>query len=200
MSVHLLEVQSGVSSIFSFQTNQLTPDSVLNHSLPTESMPTNLADQLGPDTIFRFVKSAPMRLEEGDLLSKEHPLMSIYIYGYAAEMTLKAAYFKNVGFSSLAEIDKDTRNRASALAQLHHFMGRDPHDILGWARFLIWDKANLHTPAYEPKMSNQIVAMSATVYENWRPQMRYRNSSPSATIVSTVRTAAAWLVQNYPRM
>lgn len=163
-------------------------------------MTKSLADRLGPDTIHRFQQSAPKRLEEGDLLSREHPLAAIYLYGYAAEMVLKAAYFKNLGYGSIAEIDRDARNRAAALARLHRFMDREPHDVLGWARLLVWDKQNLHKPAYGAKMSKLIVAMASTVYDNWRPQMRYRNISPSPATVSVVRGAVDWLLKNHPGM
>src|SRR4051812_3823455 len=132
-------------------------------------MPKSLVDQLGPDTIVRFVRSAPLRAEEGDFLSEKHRLTSIYLCGYAAEMILKAAYFKNIGFHSIDEIDRATRNRAMALAQSHNFMSWDPHDILGWARLLVWDKETLHTPAYDVNFGRQIVAKAQTVYENWRP-------------------------------
>src|SRR4051794_20319239 len=113
-------------------------------------MAKTLVDQLGPDTIARFERSAPLRLEEGDVLAIRYPLTAIYLYGYSAEMLLKAAYFRHLKFRALDEIDRDTRNRAMALAQLHNFMSRDPHDIPGWARFLVWDKETLHTPAYDP--------------------------------------------------
>ena len=141
-----------------------------------------------------------MRLEESGFLAKDHPLASIYICGYAAEMTIKAAYFKNLGLGALAEIDRDLRNRAISIAQLQGFLGNDPHDILGWARLLIWDKEHLHTPAYAPKLSSQFIVMATIVYENWRPQMRYKNTSPSLVAVTAVRTATAWLVENYAKM
>jgi hypothetical protein len=163
-------------------------------------MSKTLAEQLGYDTISRFVKSAPLRLEEGDVLSKDYRLAAIYLYGYAAEMILKAAYFKNLRYPVIAEIDRDTRNRAMAVAQMNGFMQRDPHDIAGWARLLVWDRATLHTPAYEPALSRQIVAKAITIYENWRPEMRYRNTSPAVATVAIVRSAVGWLVTNYARM
>ena len=76
-----------------------------------------LVDQLGPDTIVRFERSAPLRIEEGDFLAEKYPLIAIYLYGYAAEMILKAAYFKNLKFGSIDEIDRESRNRAMALAR-----------------------------------------------------------------------------------
>ena len=134
-----------------------------------------LVDQLGPDTIARFSRSAPLRVEEGDSLSKKYPLTAIYLYGYAAEMVLKGAYFRNLRFGLTQEIDRDTRNRAMALAKLNGFMSSDPHDIPGWARLLVWDKQTLHIPAYKPDLERKIVDQSLVIYENWRPQMRYRN-------------------------
>ncbi len=171
-----------------------------NHLSSLSRMTTNIVEQLGPDTIYRFERSAPLRLEEGDLLSKSSPLIAIYLYGYAAEMLLKAAYFKHLRFRALDEIDRDTRNRAMALARSNGKMNRDPHDIPGWARFLVWDKATLHTPAYEPKFEGRIVTNALLIYENWRPQMRYRNHSADASTVARVREAALWMVDNFKRM
>ena len=36
------------------------------------------------------------RIEEGDWLADRYSLIAIYLYGYAAEMSLKAAYFRNL--------------------------------------------------------------------------------------------------------
>jgi hypothetical protein len=164
-------------------------------------MSKTLAEPLGYDTISRFVKSAPLRLEEGDVLSKDYRLAAIYLYGYAAEMILKAAYFKNLRYPVIAEIDRDTRKRAGFVAELQGFMKRrEPHNIAGWARLLVWDKMTLHTPAYEPTLSREIVAKAETVYQNWRPEMRYRNTSPNGATVAIGRSAVACLVANYSRM
>jgi hypothetical protein len=163
-------------------------------------MPLPLADQLGFDSIFRFERSAPMRLEEGDLLSKEHRLAAIYLYGYAAEMILKAAYFRNLRHNPLAEIERAFLSRAMAAAKLRGMMNGGLHDIAGWAEFLVWDKATLHAPAYGRDLSREIVSKAAAIYENWRPEMRYRNTSPGAAVVTTVRSATEWLVKNYSKM
>jgi len=121
-------------------------------------------------------------------------------YGYAAEMILKAAYFRNLGHPRLAEIDLEARNRAQASAQQQKLMSRDPHDILGWARLLDWYKKTLHPQAYEPTLSGKVVTNAMTFYENWRPQMRYRNVLPAPGKVVAVRAAAAWMIDNYHKM
>ena len=163
-------------------------------------MPTTLADRLGFDTIAGFERSAPKRLEEGDFLAERYRLTAIYLYGYAAEMILKAAYFKNLRLSPVAEIDRDTRNRAMAVARLLKLTSGDPHDIPGWARLLVRYKEDLGRVAYEPKFSRKIVANAQTIYENWRPEMRYRSMSPTANNVFEVRTAAEWLIKSYPKL
>ena len=163
-------------------------------------MPKTWVEQLGPDTIARFEKAAVQRLEEGEFLSERYGLTAVYLYGYAAEMILKAAYFRNLGYNRLVEIDRGARNRAHASAQANGFMSRDPHDILGWARLLNWYKETLYPSAYEPKLSGKIVTNALTVYENWRPQMRYRNIFPAPEKVFAVRAAAAWMIDNYHKM
>ena len=68
-------------------------------------MVKTLVEQLGPDTIFRFEQSARLRIEEGDWLADRYSLIAIYLYGYAAEMSLKAAYFRNLRLGATVEID-----------------------------------------------------------------------------------------------
>jgi hypothetical protein len=163
-------------------------------------MTRTFVEQLGHETISKFARSAPLRLEEGDFLSKKYPLTAIYLYGYAAEMVLKAAYFRNLRFGLIDEIDADTRNRAMARARVNNLMTRDPHDIPGWARLLTWEKRTLHPPAYGPGLENQIIVQALAIYENWRPQMRYRHTTPSAVIVARVRKAASWMIENFSKM
>ena len=162
-------------------------------------MPKTLAEQLGPDTIVRFERAAPLRIEEGDVLVAKCRLTAIYLYGYAVEMLLKYGYFKNIGFGVIDEIDRDARNRAMAVARTNSLMSWDPHDIPGWARLLVWDKQVLHTPGYPAGLARKIVERSLLVYENWRPQMRYRNTEPSPKSVSSVRDVAKWFLDNYGR-
>jgi hypothetical protein len=163
-------------------------------------MAKTLVDQLGPDTIVRFERSAPLRIEEGDKLAEKHPLTAIYLYGYAAEMIIKSAHFKALRFGATDEIDRDSRNRAMALARVNNLMGHDPHDIPGWARLLVCNKQTLHTPAYPSGLARQIVDNGIVIYENWRPQMRYRNTVPPPATATIVRTSAKWFVDNYARI
>lgn len=121
--------------------------------------------------------------------------MAIYLYGYAAEMTIKAAYFTNLGYAALQPIDRDARIRAEGVARLNQFMKFEPHDVLGWARLLVWDKEVLHTPPYEGPLKRQIVSNASVVYQNWRPQMRYRNTVPAGGETRIVRKAVDWLVK-----
>jgi hypothetical protein len=155
-------------------------------------------EMFGPDTISKFEKSAQMRIAEGDLLAKDHPLTAIYLYGYAAEMTLKAAYFRNLGFGAVDEIDPNERNRAMARARASDLMGFDPHDIPGWARLLVRDKGTIHLPAYHSRLEKKIVANAISIYENWRPEMRYRHTTPARPTVIRVRDLAQWIVEEYP--
>ena len=97
------------------------------------------SSNLGRIRIFRSERSA-LQIKEGNRLADRHPLIVIYLYAYVAEMTLKASYFRKL-FGALDEIDHDTRNRATALAQLNGFMERNPHDILGWAQ-ISWSGTN----------------------------------------------------------
>ena len=151
------------------------------------------------DQKVREIGAASTRGGEISLTGK-YPLTAVYLFGYSAEMVLKAAYFRNLRFGVIDEIDGDTRNRAMAHARGNNLMTWEPHDIPGWARLLIWEKQTLHPPAYRSDFGNQILGQATTIYENWRPLMRYRHTSPPAQIVVRVRRAAGWMVENYSRM
>src|SRR6202008_2021190 len=70
------------------------------------SMPRRLIDRCQPDSIREFRASARQRYEDGlALAGAGNRTAAIYLWGYVAEMTLKAAYFSLFG---LAEHDAIT--------------------------------------------------------------------------------------------
>ena len=61
-------------------------------------MPRRLIDRCQPDSIREFRASAQHRYNDGLALSGlGNRTSAIYLWGYAAEMTLKAAYFSFFG-------------------------------------------------------------------------------------------------------
>ena len=63
-------------------------------------MPKNLRHRLADDSVSEFRAAATVRYEDARILASNNRRMAaIYMYGYCAEMILKAAYFRIDGFS-----------------------------------------------------------------------------------------------------
>ncbi len=106
------------------------------------------ADRLPPDTVARLKKAALQRFESAELLRiHKRRLAALYFYGFSAEMWLCSAYYRSAGFGLQVQIDRDTRQRRMAQARLLRLpsgaplMNSDPHPIVGWARFLEWQRS-----------------------------------------------------------
>ncbi|HQU46149.1 MAG TPA: hypothetical protein PK867_25270 [Pirellulales bacterium] len=107
-----------------------------------------LAEHLAPDSIRRLERAAEQRYNETQqLLARDHRLGAIYLFGYSVEMCLTAAFFRSVGFHPNTTIGRDARQRRMARGrQLRDFDGQplmdsDPHPLVGWARFLFWQRS-----------------------------------------------------------
>jgi hypothetical protein len=160
-----------------------------------------LAERFGPDTIAKFEKAARMRFEEAESLRVEgHHLAAVYFFGYVVEMVLKAAYFRMLRYGLTTEIGLDARNRAMARARGLELMGPGPHDLVGWARFLVTEGSSRNLPAYDGKLSQKIVEQASIAYASWRPEMRYRATSVSSSHVAEMRASSGWFLSNYGRM
>jgi hypothetical protein len=167
-----------------------------------------LAHHLSPDTVFRLKRAAKLRFKEADhLLAKKHRLAAVYFYGHCVEMCLSAAYFRSVGFSGNVPIDRDTRRRRMAqarqlrIASGEPLMNNDPHPLVGWARFLQWQR-NL-PPAITTQESQRLkeaVNRAEKVYRHWRPELRYKTIDVRPDQSDEVRRAAAWFIENQERL
>jgi hypothetical protein len=164
-------------------------------------MAKSLAGKYGPDTIRKYLRAAPERFKEAEYLaSAGHNLAALYFYGYTVEMLIKAAYFKMSRYGVTVEIDRDARNRVMTRARRAGLMSYEPHDLVGWARLLISDKETLSRSPYHTKFAEQIQARSSSVYERWRPEMRYRVTTGPQAEINRVHSDAKWFLDNYGRM
>src|SRR6516165_311227 len=110
-----------------------------------------LAERLSPDTVARLERAAQHRYATAEVLrtqTQPRRLAALYLYGYSAEMWLCAAYFRSAGFRPNDPIDRDTRHRRMAQARQlrltsgEFLMNSDPHPLVGWARFLKWQRTS----------------------------------------------------------
>jgi len=127
-----------------------------------------LAERLSLDTIARLVRAADQRFSTAEVLSRiPKRLAALYLYGYCAEIWISAAYYRSAGFRPNEPISRDTRHRRMAQArQLRldsgvFLMDSDPHPLIGWARFLQWQRS-----ATPEKQLNRVVQAVKWIRDN----------------------------------
>ena len=162
------------------------------------------AERLSPDTTTRLERAAHQRFASAELLrTQARRLAALYFYGYGVEMWLSAAYFRSAGFGPHVPIDRDTLRRRMAQARLHRLdsgaplMTGDPHPLVGWARFLEWQKsASGALPAADVQRLREAVNKAAQIYNYWRPELRYKVVEITELQLQVVRAAAIWFKEN----
>lgn len=155
----------------------------------------------GHDSIGGFEAAAERRYSEARALLRQQRLYAaIYLFGYAIEMWMKAAYFRNEGTKLAAD--------PISLSDLHHAWqhqaaagittGKNLHDFAGWAHLLIYIRgaAGL-VPPYTPAMRIMIQNMADAARQHWDPAMRYRHLRLLPGEANVVARAAAWFKMNY---
>jgi hypothetical protein len=163
-----------------------------------------LADHLAPDSIYRLERAAEQRYDEADrLVSHKRLLAAVYFYGYSVEMCLSVAYYRSAGFPPNAAIDQDTRRRRMAQARQlqtstgQPLMSSDPHPLVGWARFLEWQRsASATLSAKESQRLKECIHRAESVYKHWRPELRYKTTDVTPNQLGEVRGAASWFLDH----
>jgi hypothetical protein len=164
----------------------------------------SLAVRLAPNTVRQLEQAAEKRSEEAECLKKQNRfLAALYLYGYSVEMCLAAAYFRSAGFSSCEAISDDERKDRMRRAnrELHSrdgkpLMSKEPHPLVGWARFLEWQRGL--SGSLKPKEVNRLreaVQKARQVYRHWRPELRYKLTNVSMDQLDEVRQCVHWFIK-----
>jgi hypothetical protein len=166
-----------------------------------------LAKRLAPDTVARLGRAAEQRFCTAELLRTKRRLAALYPYGYSAEMCLTSAYFRSAGFYPNAPINRDTRQRRMAQArQLRSAGGEplmtgDPHPLIGWARFLEWQRsASGKLPQPDAQRLREALNKAVMIYNYWRPELRYKTLEIMEEQLENVRRASKWFIENHERL
>ena len=169
-----------------------------------------LAERLSPDTVTRLERAAHQRYATAEILRTQRQprrLAAMYFYGYSAEMWLSAAYYRSAGFGAHEPINRDTRHRRMVqarqlrLASGGVIMNSDPHPIVGWARFLEWQRSASGVLAVaEAQRLREAVNKAVKIYGYWRPELRYKVVEITEDQLGIVREAATWLKHNQGKL
>jgi hypothetical protein len=166
-------------------------------------MPRRLIDRCQPDSIEEFRAAARQRYNDGLALAVAgNRTGAIYLWGYAAEMTLKAAYFTLFGL-----LDDDVitmpghiqpainRGRAAPLNIAWPNQGAG-HNVRAWAELLVGVRALAVDTAYAPAFATQVQGCGQRIWQLWRETLRYHKNRAYLYEVRQVREAADWLLAN----
>jgi hypothetical protein len=150
-------------------------------------------------TISQFRAAALMRYREASRLATAGDrLAAIYLGGYAAEMLLKAAYFRLAGWGQSTPITRaDVRDaREYATKTLKLTWREQLHDLNGWAALLV-EERKIRGKPYAFSFSRSLIAHVARVFLNWREWLRYWANRPYRGEVVVVLQGVHWLLGQY---
>lgn len=163
-------------------------------------MPRRLLDRCLPDSVREFRAAAFQRSQDAhSLAAAGRRTAAIYLWGYAAEMTLKAAYFSALGFPETRPITMgDLRGAVTAALGLGvAWPGQNLHDLRAWAEFLVAFRASRLGLAYRiPGFGNQVIVRGQRLQRVWRETLRYHKNVAYPHEVSQVRDSADWLLKH----
>jgi len=160
-------------------------------------MPRRLLDRLHVESIRNFEHAAVERVADAAALrNTDRRLAALYLSGYAAEMILKAAYFRVVGVPAMAVISPQTRRLAMAqMQQLTPIQTWNQHHIAGWAELLVAVRANppLNQPLTQ-QLESEVLTRGHRVYGLWREVLRYHTNTPYQHEAESVYGDASWFL------
>jgi hypothetical protein len=141
-----------------------------------------------------------MRYEEGwQLALLGHRTAAIYLWGYAAEMTLKAAWFSLIRFPRHTSIKGSHLGAAVATATNYGItwpsIGRF-HNVFAWGQLLIQHRIRTGLSYANSRFAKEVVEHSQRIYDRWRESMRYKRNVAYPYEVDVVADSTHWLLKN----
>ncbi|MCE9554969.1 MAG: hypothetical protein K8T91_16565 [Planctomycetes bacterium] len=166
-------------------------------------MPRRLLARCREDSIREFRAAAQQRYDDAIALAAVHRrTAAIYLWGYTAEMTLKAAYFSLIGHAEtdiltwkgniLPAIDRG--RTALQIPWPHSGQG---HNVRAWAELVVLERAT--NTAWNYALAGfglQVQNIGQRFEPLWRETLRYRKNVAYRYEVGQMREAAEWLLIN----
>ena len=162
-------------------------------------MPKQLLERLAPDSVQEFRAAAILRASEAELLAGAgFGAGAIHLWGYSAEMIIKAAYFSIIGFSAQQRIGHGdlllaANNTAAALGVVWPPGGK-LHNIECWCRLLVAYRNFYHRPYAVAAFQSDLLNRAALLYRSWRETLRYHKNRAYAYETMAVKSAAKWFL------
>jgi hypothetical protein len=150
--------------------------------------------------IREFRLAATLRYNEGRrLVLAGDRLAGIYLWGYATEMLLKAAYFRLIRCGPITAITMADLQPARTYAIGLGLPFGNLHDLTGWAALLVEEHRSRGSP-YPAAFARSLTARVRRVYQNWREHLRYRTNLPYVGEVNQTYQIVTWLFYQYRKL
>ena len=164
-------------------------------------MPKRLLERCNPDSIREFRAAAARRFAEGLTLAVNGQRTgAIYLWGYAAEMTIKAAYFSLVGLANSDPITwaghlKPAMAIGASLNIIWPSQGAG-HNVRAWAELLIVVRSQSSATAFAAPFAREVQRQGQRIELLWRESLRYHKNVAYLHEVKQVREAAEWFLSH----
>jgi hypothetical protein len=163
--------------------------------------PKSLLERCADDCVGEFQIAARQRSRDAAVLADaRRGVGAIYLWGYAVEMILKAAYFRLIGFHDRQTIDRHDLFQAAKTAQTIGVVWLPPsnfHNLRAWVELLVRSRASKPSSTYlSPRFAQDVVDRTLKVQRFWNETLRYRKNVAFEWEVREVREGAAWLISH----
>ncbi len=162
-------------------------------------MPRRLLDRARPDSVREFRAAARERFADGlALAAAGRRTGAIYLWGYSAEMTLKAAYFTLTGLGeadpiTLADHLFPAIERGRKTFRLDWPRPGAGHNVRAWSELLIAERSARGVP-YPLRFRRALQRRGGVIELLWRETLRYNPNVAYPHEVGRVRETAEWLL------
>jgi hypothetical protein len=163
-------------------------------------MPKYLLARRQPDSIREFRTAASERFKDARAArTAGRRTASIYLCGYAAEMTLKAAYFASIGFPPTRPIttrDLEAARNVGIGTYRILWPGRF-HNVRAWSELLVEHRSRTPGGKYLlASFGDEIKERGRRIEPIWSETLRYHKNIAYHHEVERVMAAAGWLLNN----
>ena len=173
----------------------------LRPPLGKTTMPKRLPDRWRPECIQEFRASAKQRFQDALILATEDRRTgAIYLWGYCAEMLLKAAYFSVIGVSETATITwggdlSPAIDRGKNIFKISWPNNGKGHNVRAWSELLVQERISQGVP-FENPFALQVQNRGLVIGQLWSETLRYHKNVAYSHEARRVREAAEWLLAN----
>ena len=168
-------------------------------------MPRRLLERARPDSVREFRAAARARFADGlALAGAGRRTGAIYLWGYSAEMTLKAAFFTLTGVGETDPITwsgelQPAIEHGRKVYNIHWPKPGAGHNVRAWSELLVAEWSARGAP-YPLRFRHAVQRRGTRIGMLWRETLCYDQNVAYSHEVGRVREAAEWLLTHVSQL